>query len=659
MFEDKNCAWHFRAFVPNVDELRGANDPIIQKFKDNFYNSLVRESIQNSMDAKGDSTFIEVKYELGVVKRSDYPALFDLRKHIAACKETHGDNNRAQEIYGPMADFINTEELDVLTISDSRTEGMPYLPDNIYKNPFSAFVNSEGQSVKTTTNSDGATVSNGGSFGIGKGAYFLMSPVRSLLVSTMVNDTEKHTFFEGVSRLCTHDIDDTHYYHMGFYCIDGETPVMGDEIPTQFKRDRPGTSISLIGLHEDLGSKQNVEDEIEKAVISNFWLAIYNEKLIVTVGQRKPIDRDSLEDKMRAMFINEYAKGNPILYYKAYTTPPDNRRFFKFVKTDDEYLGHCELYIRVGETGKKDMITCMRDMMMLIQTIPSPRQHHAGISGTFLCLGEPGNANFELTEDESHSSWSAKGKSGDAKKRATTLIHRMEDFMKESIDSIIGMDGDKIDVTIDAINDTNISDIVAEEGKGGNPFGTVRDSNNHIKDGFDRFSIPVSFKEKAETSGKDQGTIISGPTSGSKDGGTENIAFGPHSFNKIKPRNKHPKPGPRTKPKDVVSDNGAKEYKIIPTYFDVAAHLEKGEWVHTIYMEIDDDTSLYEKLYVDIAVGLDNTQEDAKVDLKSAKMQGEKITVDHSRVLFNKIDGNSITLDIVFKDNIRHAVKLG
>ena len=281
---------------------------------------------------------------------------------------------------------------------------------------------------------------------------------------------------------------------MGFYCVDGKTPVEGDDIPQQFKREQPGTSISLVGKYDDLGSNQNVEDEIEKAVISNFWLAIHKEKLIVTVGKRTPINKDNLESKMRSIFLDDYSKGNPILFYKAYTTPQDERRFYKFETNGDEYLGHCELYVRVGEPGKKDMITCMRDMMMLIQTVPSPRQHHAGISGTFLCLGEPGNSNFELTEDESHSSWSTKGKRGDAWKRAHTLLQRMDTFIGESIDKIIGMDGDKIDVTIDAINDSGMSDIVEEEGKGGNPFGTVKDIDNNIKNGFDRFSIPSSIQ---------------------------------------------------------------------------------------------------------------------------------------------------------------------
>ena len=76
----------------------------------------------------------------------------------------------------------------------------------------------------------------------------------------------------------------------------------------------------------------------------------------------------------------------------------------------------------------------MRDMNMLIQTIPNPKPRHAGISATFLCLGAPGNGNLELTEDESHTSWSSDGKSGEAKKRANELLQRIDKFIIESID---------------------------------------------------------------------------------------------------------------------------------------------------------------------------------------------------------------------------------
>lgn len=659
MAEDKKCSWHFRDFRPEEDKLQGANDPIIQKFKENFYNSLVRESIQNSMDAKTETaTLIEVKYELNSIHESQFPGLFGLKEHIFACKETHIENNRAQELYGPMSEFMDAEEIDILTISDYGTEGMPYTPDNIYKNPFQAFVNSDGQSVKNMTNKDGSTASNGGSFGIGKGAYFLMSPVRSVLVSTMVNDSEQHTYFEGVSRLCTHDIAGKHYYHMGFYSNDGKTPVEGDDIPELFKRHKPGTSISLIGKYADLGSNSNVEDEIEKAVISNFWLAIYNEKLMVTVGQRQSITKETLEQKMLNMFPNEYAKDNPFLFYKAYTTTPDNHKYFKFEINDNEYLGHCELYIQIGEPGKKDKITCMRDMMMLIQTIPSPHQHHAGISGTFICLGQPGNGNFELTEDESHTSWSAKGKQGEAKKRANRLIEKMNTFIGEKIDSIIGIDDDRIDVPIDSINSMEIHGSVAEEGTGGNPFGTIVDPEHPIKDGFDRFSIPVDVSKKLVNEFYNSGEIVSGPTDGSRRG-EAHLATGPTAHKKTAKHLKHPKPGKKREEGDIEPDSEERVYKIIPTYFDVAAHLENGEWVHSIYMELDDDAKLHKKVYVDVTVGSDNSPEALKVDIKSAKTKEHLADIYHSRVYFESTVEDNITLDIVFIDNMRHTINLG
>lgn len=658
MSADINCSWHFREFREGEDNLQGANDPIIQKFKENFYNSLVRESIQNSMDAKTGDGPIEVKYELSKVSRMEFPALFGIENHIAACKNTHSENNRARELYGPMADFMDVDELDILTISDFGTEGMPYYENNIYKNPFQAFVNSEGHSVKTTTNSEGATVSNGGSFGIGKGAYFLMSPVRSLLVSTMVNDEERHTYFEGVSRLCTHDIDGTHYYHMGFYSNDGKTPTSGADIPIPFRRELPGTSISLVGKYSDLGSNSNVEDEIEKAVISNFWLAIYNEKLIVTVGRRVKIDKENLEKKMLGHF-DENGKGNPYFFFKAYTTLPDEHRYFRFELNDDEYLGHCELYVRLGDPGKKDTITCMRDMMMLIQTIPSPRQHHAGISATFICLGEPGNSNLELTEDESHTSWTEKGKQGEARKRAKALLNNMYNFIGESIDSIIGLEGDKVDITIDSINDTTSEDIVSEEGEGGNPFGTVIDTSRTIKDGFDRFSIPDSVQKIEHTEADNSGTVTSGPTQGSDAGGGIKIATGPLTKKKTNKKKKHHKPGAGQKDGDEGDNN---VYQIIPAYFDVAAHYENQQCVHTVYIELEENSvKVNDKVYVGISVGSDSASEDIKVDILEAKVNGKKAVVDNylSRVCFEIEDTDNITIDVIFSDNMRHSINLG
>lgn len=659
MKREQKCGWHFRKFVEGDDKLQGANDPIIQKFKENFFNSLVRESIQNSMDAKADeSDHIEVSYSLSVLHKEDYPGLFRLSSHISACLETHKEDDRAREIYSPMADFLKTDSIEILTVSDSLTKGMPYYPGNIYKNPFAAFVNSDGQSVKNKVESNGAKKSSGGSFGIGKGAYFLMSPVRSLLVSTMVNDLEHHTFFEGVSRLCTHDIDGQHYYHMGFYCEDGKTPVSGDRIPEDFRRSLPGTSIMLVGKYADLGDKAEIEENIERAVISNFWLAIHEKKLIVKVGLRESVTDQSLEDKMNALFGGIYERNNPYLFYKAYTSIEDKRQFFRFKLTSDEYLGNCELRLRIGDPGKLDRVTYMRDLMMLIQTKGSPKQRHSGIRATFVCLGEPGNSNLELTEDESHSSWSTDGKSGVAKKKAKAVLDRLDTFIAESIESIMGTQSERIDVSIDTLSVSNedMKSIESSTGTGGNPFGAVKDRSKRRKDGFERISIPVSIQERVDE--PDRGNIVSGPMITGEEGGGRTVPLGGMGGRSVKPRPKpRPKPG---RGRGGVKDTGGgeKSYRIIPADFAVAVHKEGGHWVHALWISPDDiDFEPEGKAYLDLSVGTDSSS-DVKVSIERATVNGKSVDVKGSRIILGSMPEEEMTIDITFSDNLRHTINL-
>ena len=657
-----NCKWSFREYDQFADKLQGANDPIISKFKENFFKSLVRESIQNSMDAKDPTkNHIEVKFDLSTVSKDKYPNLFGIKEHICACKETFSDNNRAQEIYGPMSTFLDCEKLDIITISDYNTSGMPYEPDNIYNNPFLAFINSDGQSVKNKTNNDGRPTTHGGSFGIGKGAYFLMSPIRSLMASTMVADEARNTYFEGVARLCTHDINGKHYYHMGFYSHDGQHPVSGDDIPDDFRRREVGTSISILGKYEDLGTRNDIEDEIEKAVIINFWLAIHNEKLVVTVGDRKPINKERLETIIKEIFHDDdYKKVNPFLFYKAYITPKDDAKFFKFYLKDDPLLGNCELHVRLGDAGKNDRITCMRDMNMLIQTIPNPKPRHAGISATFICLGDPGNKNLELTEDESHTSWTSDGKAGEAKKRANDVIGRMNSFIVESIDSILGTSSDKIDIAIDSLAPTeeDMRKIESNDGESGNPFGVVRDESENLMEGFDRFSVPNDYKEKSNNADSSNGGVIMGPNEGGEEDGVIPTPTGRGvTRTRIKKRELVKKPGKGKKDVDS-SDPTQKEWKIVPAYFDVAAHLEDKQWVHTIFLEVDEDDLTDNSVYVDIAVGAE-TGEDINVAIKTAQKEGKTLKCHGSRVIFENLLQNNIVFDIVFEDNMRHTIMIG
>lgn len=191
---EKKCKWHF-ADQPNGQEV-GPNNAMEQSFKKQPYASLVRESIQNSLDAVLDTTKpVVVKYSFKEMHGADYPQFFELQEHIRGCLEYYPDNRNAKANYEPMLEWFKGgnlyhKNIGYIRISDYNTKGMDYEEGNTNKS-FYAFVRSAGVSSKENTQA-------GGSFGFGKAAYFLLSPISTIIVSTCTQDERK--FFEGNTK---------------------------------------------------------------------------------------------------------------------------------------------------------------------------------------------------------------------------------------------------------------------------------------------------------------------------------------------------------------------------------------------------------------------------------------------------------------------------
>ena len=89
---EKNCKWFFADQPPGGREI-GPNNAMEQSFKKHPYASLVRESIQNSLDAVLDNNEpVRMKYEFREMKSEDYPNFFDLRNHIQGCIDYYPKN---------------------------------------------------------------------------------------------------------------------------------------------------------------------------------------------------------------------------------------------------------------------------------------------------------------------------------------------------------------------------------------------------------------------------------------------------------------------------------------------------------------------------------------------------------------------------------------
>lgn len=83
---EKNCKWYF-ADQPNVQEV-GPNNAMEQNFKHHPYASLVRESIQNSLDAVLDkSEPVRMEFSFKEMRGNEYPQFFELKNHIISDKD--------------------------------------------------------------------------------------------------------------------------------------------------------------------------------------------------------------------------------------------------------------------------------------------------------------------------------------------------------------------------------------------------------------------------------------------------------------------------------------------------------------------------------------------------------------------------------------------
>ena len=79
--------WNFNELEQGYD-YQGIRDGDIEVFDKTRYQSIVRESVQNSLDAKLDSDkAVEVSFNFFQVNRNEYTALSDIEKRIRASRE--------------------------------------------------------------------------------------------------------------------------------------------------------------------------------------------------------------------------------------------------------------------------------------------------------------------------------------------------------------------------------------------------------------------------------------------------------------------------------------------------------------------------------------------------------------------------------------------
>ncbi len=446
-----NCEWFFPDF-PQNGSLVGPNEPMSENFKKTPYASLVREAIQNSLDERLDkSEPLEIHFTIKNIKLKNYQGFAEIKKHLEGCIELYEEKS---EVYRPMVDYINSksgtgDSFPYIQVSDYNANGMPYNTNNPNdpKSPFVAFVRAAGISTKSSQNA-------GGSFGFGKAAYFYLSPIRTILVSTYTKDHE--FFFEGVSSLCTHTYNGGNKMHIGYYDSNGGQPITDvNAIPCRFRRKeeedgtlRSGTDIFIMGLKNEEGmffeeTQSKIYAEMTLAVLRNFWMAIYDRMLVVKVGDTV-IKKDNLIEIMEQTFqeeddssrsINDY---NPLPYLRMViaadegTDPKCKKIAMDF---DEDAESKVILYLQKKKTAN-DRVLYMRSPRMLVKQ--EKRRNKRGFYGTFVCTGGALDARLRQVENPAHTEWDKANFDGN-KTTANKIGKDLDDifeFVRNEIDKL-------------------------------------------------------------------------------------------------------------------------------------------------------------------------------------------------------------------------------
>ena len=424
--------WHF---APRYGGEDTADNAVGKFFRDPFA-SLVRESIQNSLDvAVNDSEPVEMEYRIGYIDLPDNSKFFELEKYVNGSLSMY-TKGRAHENLKSMAAYLkelhSSRRLYYMEVSDSNTKGMDYERDND-STRFYSF-------AKCLGNSDKSTDTSGGSYGFGKAVFYNASKIRSILVSTMTPGEDGVSLFEGISSLSTSKIDGQKYEKTGYFCLenDEEPTSRIDDIPEGFQRKRPGTSVYILGIDSNAQCHKDIYEQIVIAVIKNFWLSILGNKLTVTV------DGNTIDSEKVTTIAEElYGDGgklseesyNPLPFIDAVkNASSDEKHIYK--EAEIPILGKVRLYLKRDKRGN-DRILYMRKTQMLIRNLLNGTSY--GFYGVFVCDGQDGNKILRASEDPTHTQWvSTNCDTPEETSLARKAIGALNKFVREEITTHFG-----------------------------------------------------------------------------------------------------------------------------------------------------------------------------------------------------------------------------
>lgn len=423
--------WRFP--LNDYGEIKGINDAGVETFTVSTLRSLVRESIQNSLDArKSDKEVVRVEFEEFETRLDEIPGIDDLWLSLSLCQveaKNQGTDD-ALKFFTRALEVGKRGKVRVMRVSDHGTTGLRGAKGCETGTDWSRLVKESGSSSKAGT--------SGGSFGIGKYSSFACSDFRTVFFSSFADDgVESHI---GVSRLISYipQGGDKHTTGIGYYSdSEKNVAVMGQLSMDGFKRREAGdygTDILIPGFR----CEGDITNEIIKHVIVEFLVSIWKGSLSVCVNG-KTVNESNLGSyisRFNSQGDDERVKETIEHFDMLTSSDDDSVRIIEFDPEQCKYKtkgyqfgwkkGDCILWLKKGGSNLNRQVTYTRAAGMRIWN----QKNISGsirFTGILMIEGEGMNRDFKEIEGPSHEGW-AIGHADD-EKRAERMLRQIKSWV--------------------------------------------------------------------------------------------------------------------------------------------------------------------------------------------------------------------------------------
>ena len=403
--------WEFEEYTEDSTRQDSSSDKF---FKEAFESdSLIREFIQNSLDASNNSKAVKVVINEKLLnKRELKEFLTDLEPHLEPCKiQAHK----------------NQQKIKFIVLEDFNTKGL------------------EGKNKENFFKADNITnkIAGGGSHGIGKAVFSAVSKIKTFFGYSIFNGNQ--SVFQGRAILESHPIGEKEYRPYGNLKISVEKYT--DFINTIFKRKKIETGLSVAIPYCDI----KIED-IKQSCLNQFYIPIINEELEIEIGNDKInketlLDLDNLKVKLAMDYItssetNKYfikeKEWKSLKFPELKTDLIEQNSFFSlFFKIElpnrqkPSENGEAILLIKKEEENieESQVIDFWRDNLLITEAISKGRKQK-GYSVIFIISNNPLSKLLRTLEDPGHTRWQTGSIKSEVKEKYIN-IRKLVDFIKK------------------------------------------------------------------------------------------------------------------------------------------------------------------------------------------------------------------------------------